>query len=41
MGVEQALQNFYKKLQDLQIHKSTAPLMNKILPGEKYVRESI
>jgi len=31
MGVEQLLQNSYKKLQDLQIHKNAVPFVIKIL----------
>jgi hypothetical protein len=30
MGMQQVLQNFYKKLQNLQIHKNTAPFVIKI-----------
>lgn len=33
MGVEQVLQDFNKKLQNLQIHKNTAPFVKKYCKG--------
>ena len=38
MGVEQVLQNSFKKLHDLQIHKSVAPFAIRIPLANKNVR---